>query len=237
MARILGQGSGRSRSGALTLDFSRAPGNPPAEATSTTTATSVSTPAPPRNPQLDERSTKIMDWVGSMLDRVITQESLNEEKQSLKERRKTAEARALQGVLMSFTGDTQSAATILSQTGEEISKVDYLIGMIESDPEGYKQNKIASIFSQVGQSLQGAATMATAMYLPEAYATQRRGIDAQTSVARAQLAAGMGAAPQSRGGDDRAYVEILQMIMSRLTGKEQKKFVQLLKDTYTKGLN
>lgn len=177
-------------------------------------------PARPRGQHLDERSTKLMDFLVDIVERSITDESLDAEKADIKRRISEAENRALQGMLMSFAGDTQSSATLLQQTGEEISKLKYILGMIESDPEGYKQAKVTRAFAEAAPGMQGAASVATAMYLPEAYDTQRYGYNVQASMARS----GGGYAPSS-GVDDRALIDALGMILDNTSGKKNKQAI------------
>lgn len=167
---------------------------------------------------LDQRSAKILDSFIEILDREVSDETLRREKEDAARRLRSSESQMLTAIYLGMAGNTQGSAALLQAAADEAKSLKYIISKIEADPEGYKQEKIVRLTAEMGQSLQGSASVATAMYIPESLEAQRQATNAQ--LALASRSGGYTTNPQSAGIDDKTTLGLLQMLYENTSNRK-----------------
>lgn len=119
----------------------------------------------------DAQMTDALDYILDLVHSATLDKE--KEKKDLKSRLDYHNNQMLLATLLAGAGKEQLASTIVQSSGQEITKIQYLLGQLTSDPEMYQKAKVLNVVAQLGPALQGIGYIGSSKYNPEAYAVQK----------------------------------------------------------------
>jgi len=151
----------------------------------------------------------ILKAITDALTTLTTPAGLKQERDDIETRLSEARVRQTVGDMLSFAGNQAGAAMSQGAT-EQISTLQYLVSLIDSNPEAYKRHKAFSVLKDIGQGLTGVYGILSQTALEKAPALSALAQAMQGNAMLMQVSRGGSGTEGSDAMDDKTVLAIAQ---------------------------